>query len=115
MVKKYGGREGVFDFALMHSAIERPKATFGGKELYPTIFDKAAAMIHSLIQNHPFADGNKRTALAITVRFLHLNGYKLIHPTKETIDFALRIQKKKTTFEQISSWLRKHSKKIHLL
>lgn len=107
-----GGRRGILDFTLLHSAIERPKATFAGRDLYPNIFDKAAALIHSLIQNHPFNDGNKRTALAATVRFLHINGYKIRASHREIIDFTLKIQKKKYHFEDISSWLKKHTKKF---
>lgn len=109
IMSETGGRKGILDFTLLHSAIERPKATFSAQDLYPSIFDKAAALIHSLIQNHPFNDGNKRTALAVTVRFLFINGYILKAPHKAIIDFTLNIQKKKFRFEDISSWLQKHS------
>lgn len=106
-----GGRRGILDFTLLHAAVERPKATFAGRDLYPTLFDKAAALIHSMIQNHPFNDGNKRTALATTVRFLHINGYKIEASHREIVDFTLKIQKKNFHFEDISSWLKKHSRK----
>ncbi len=112
VMKVTGGRKGILDFTLLHSAIKRPKATFTGRDLYPNIFDKAAALIHSMIQNHPFNDGNKRTALAATVRFLHINGYKICASHKEIIDFTLKIQKKNFHFEDISTWLKKHSKKF---
>ncbi len=111
MIKFSGGREGIFSFTLLHSATERPKATFGGNDLYPTIFEKAAALIHSLIQNHPFNDGNKRTALISMVRFLRLNGYVLKHPITSTVKFTLKIQKKKINFKEIVSWINKHIKK----
>lgn len=111
IILETGGKGGIFSFTLLHSAIERPKATFAGHDLYPTIFEKAAAMIHSLIQNHPFDDGNKRTALAATVRLLYLNGYLLVHPVNETVKFTLNIQKKKYCFEEIASWLKTHSRK----
>lgn len=111
IIKETGGREGIFSFTLLHSAVERPKATFSGMDLYPTIFEKAASLIHSLIQNHPFEDGNKRTALASMVRFLHLNGYVLKHPTQTTVDFTLKIQNKKMDFEDIVFWLKKHTRK----
>lgn len=112
VIRFSGGKGEVFDFTLLHSAIERPKATFGGNDLYPSIYEKAAALIHSLIQNHPFNDGNKRTALISTVRFLRLNGYSLKHPALETINFTLRIQKKKTNFEEVTDWFKKHLKKL---
>lgn len=106
-----GGRKGILDFTLLHSAIERPKATFGGYDLYPTLFDKVAALIHSMIQNHPFNDGNKRTALAVTVRFLALNGFQLTNNLALLVPFTLAIQNHKYAFEDISSWLNKHSRK----
>lgn len=109
VMEETGGRKGILDFPLLHSAIERPKATFGGEELYPKIFDKAAALIHSLIQNRPFNDGNKRTALSVTVRFLYINGYNLKHPEDETVQFTLDIQKKNTSLEKIADWLKTHS------
>lgn len=106
-----GGRKSILDFTLLHSAIERPKATFGGKDLYPTLFEKAAALIHSLIQNHPFNDGNKRTAFAVVARFLYLNGYNFIAQEREIIRFTLAIQHHKTHFEDIVHWLKKHAGK----
>lgn len=114
IIKETGGKPGIFSFTLLHSAVERPKATFAGVELYPSIFEKSSALIHSLIQNHPFDDGNKRTALATSVRFLFINGYVLNHPVEETISFTLNIQKKKFTFKKISGWLKKHSILIEL-
>ena len=113
VMEETGGRKGILDFTLLHSAIERPKATFAGRDLYPTIFEKAAALIHSLIQNHPFNDGNKRTALSVTIRFLNLNGYKLPHDRDKLADFTLAIQHHKYKFEDITSFLKTHTKKIH--
>ncbi len=75
-----GGLEGIRDAALLHAAVARPFATFGGGELYPTDFDKAAALFHSLIKSHPFMDGTKRTAFAAAVYFLHERGYTLQRP-----------------------------------
>ena len=111
-MEETGGRKGILDFTLLHSAIERPKATFVGIDLYPTLFDKAAALIHSLIQNHPFNDGNKRTALAVTVRFLAINGYQFTRELKLIVPFTLAIQHHKYVFEDISSWFKTHSRKI---
>jgi death-on-curing protein len=75
-----GGLEGMRDAALLHAAVSRPFATFGEAELYPTDFDKAAALFHSLIKSHPFLDGTKRTAFAAAVYFLHERGYTLQRP-----------------------------------
>jgi death-on-curing protein len=97
---------------MLHSAVERPKATFSGKDLYPTIFEKGAALIQSSILNHPFDDGNKRTAITATARFFYINGYQLKLPLKESIQFTLNIDSQKISFEEIVSWLKKHTKKL---
>ena|SRR2546422_340864 len=75
-----GGLEGIRDAALLHAAVARPFATFGEVELYPTDFDKAVALFHSLIKSHPFMDGTKRTAFTAAVYFLHERGYILQRP-----------------------------------
>lgn len=106
-----GGREGVLDFTLLHSAVERSRATFGGEDLYPTLFEKGAALIHSLIQNHPFGDGNKRTAFVSTARFFHINAYQLVFTQRSAIIFVKRIQDKKTDVAKIATWLKAHTHK----
>lgn len=111
MIERYGGSFGVRDLGFIQSAIAKPQATFGGKDLYPTIIDKAAALFHSLIFNHAFADGNKRTALTSTARFLYLNGYELSAKIQELIDFPLKVESKHLDIEQISQWLKEHVNK----
>ncbi|MBI2612046.1 type II toxin-antitoxin system death-on-curing family toxin [Candidatus Gottesmanbacteria bacterium] len=106
------GRKGILDFTLLHSALERPKATFAGQDLYKNLFDKASALIHSFIQNHPFNDGNKRTALGAMVRFLYVNGYVLKAEKHEIVDFTLKIQNHKYKFKDIALWVKKHVKKM---
>lgn len=101
----------VRDFALLHSAVERPKATYNGKDLYPTVFLKAAALIHSICLNHSFSDGNKRTAWLSTKRFLWINGYHLVSERKEAADFMVWVDNTQPDVRTISSWLRKHSRK----
>src|SRR3989344_736742 len=73
----YGGRSGLRELSLLESALFRPQTSFGGEDLYPTIFLKAAALWHSILLNHPFQDGNKRTSTVSTLTFLELNGYEL--------------------------------------
>src|SRR5262245_62896249 len=81
VIARGGGRlEGIRDTALLHAAVSRPFATFGAVELYPTDFDKAAALFHSLIKSHPFLDGTKRTAFAAAVYLLYERGYTLQRP-----------------------------------
>jgi len=112
IIKKAGTKATVRDFALLHSAVERPKATFGGNDLYPTIFLKAASLLQSLCLNHPFSDGNKRTAWLSTKRFLYINSYHLKAERMKAADFMVWVDNKKPEIGKISSWLRKHSKKM---
>lgn len=112
MLEVGGGREGVRDFTLLHSAIERPKAQFGGRFLYSSIWLAAAALFHSLAKNHPFEDGNKRTAYFSTMRFLNKNGYLLEVNHREIIKFVVDIDVVNKNIEEIASWLKNNSKKI---
>jgi len=107
-IERYGGSHGLRDLGLLESAVFRPASSFGGEDLYPTIFDKAAALTHSLLLNHPFVDGNKRTAIASMILFLEINRQKFFFSEKEIIEFALWVENKKPTLEQIAGWLEKH-------
>lgn len=102
-------RASVRDFGLLHSAVERPKATFDNQDLYPTVFNKAAALLQSLTLNHPFTDGNKRTAWLSTKRFLFLNQFHLRAIKMEAVEFMLEVDNEKLSLSKISSWLKKHS------
>ncbi len=73
LIKEYGGRKGILNEGLLRSALEMPKSRFDGRDLHRTIFDKTAAYLFHLIQNHPFVDGNKRTASMITMIFFASN------------------------------------------
>ena len=109
IIDRSGGTAGVRDFALLHSAVERPKATFGGVDLYPNIWAKAASLLQSLCLNHAFTDGNKRTAWGSTKRFLWLNGYHLRAKPKEGADFMVYVDNKKPDIKEIVSWIKSHS------
>src|SRR5438067_10615275 len=75
---RFGGMPGLRDEGLLDSALAQPRATFGGEELHATMAAKAAALAFSLVNNHPFADGNKRVGFAALAVFLELNSQKLI-------------------------------------
>lgn len=111
MVSLYGGSHGIRDLGLVESAISRPKATFGGQDLYPDIFTKAAALFHSLMFNHAFVDGNKRTTISTTARFLSLNGYQLTVTDREFVDFPLKVENNHLPLEEIAAWLKKNTEK----
>lgn len=112
MIKIGGGRAGIRDFTLLHSATERPKATFYGKLLYPSIWLQAAALMHSLVKNHPFEDGNKRTGYFSTMYFLRLNNYQVNAERKELVNFVLSVDTQNLSLEVMAHWLKEHSKKI---
>ena len=77
LVERWGGAAGLRDLAGLESAVAQPRATFGGRDLYATAEEKAAALAYSLVQNHPFVDGNKRVGHAAMATFLLLNGRAL--------------------------------------
>lgn len=110
-VEKFGGSHGVRDLDLLDSALHRPQSSFMGEDLYPTLFRKAAALMHSILLNHPFIDANKRTSVAAMAYFLHLNGYNIAAEQKELVELALKVESKLIDLEQISQWLKEHSVK----
>lgn len=110
IIKSAGTKASVRDFSLLHSAVERPKASYSGQDLYPNVFTKAAALLHSLCLNHPFTDGNKRTAWISAKRFLYLNGYYLKAEGMEAADFMVDVDNEKPPVSEIAAWLKAHSK-----
>jgi death on curing protein len=77
LISAHGGFQGIRDYGLLLSALEMPKSSFEGQDLHPTLFDKAAAYLYHVTKNHPFIDGNKRTAAALALVFLEMNQIKL--------------------------------------
>jgi death-on-curing protein len=112
LISTIGGGHGVRDIGMLLSALGRTQATFDGKELYPDIMLKAAALIDSLVRNHPFVDGNKRTAITASALFLRLNGYLLQVENREMVLFALACAQSQLSLVEIAEWFRKYSKKI---
>ncbi len=112
MVSKYGGLHGVRDFNLLKAAVGRPQMSVGLKDAYPTIFDKAAALFHSIIKNHPFLDGNKRTSLFAAILFLEYNGWIVDLHHLEGVSFTLAAHNDNWDLDKIADWLRDHSGKI---
>lgn len=104
-----GGSHGIRDIGLLQSAVSRPKATFGGKDLYPGIFHKAAALMESLIKNHPFIDGNKRTAITSAGIFLQRNGYLIETAQRELELFTLSVVTNKISIEEAIKWFIKYT------
>ena len=110
LLSETGGEHGVRDIGLLESAVARPRATFDRQEMYTDIFEKAGALMESLINNHPFVDGNKRTGIACTVLFLKQNGISFSAKNPELEKFTLRVASSKIGLSEIAKWLKNHSR-----
>ena len=109
IIERAGGKQGVRDYTLLHSGLERCKATFAGRDLYPSLEEKASALMHSLVKNHAFLDGNKRTAWQVTKRFLYINNLQFQVSQQEIIDFCLSIDNHGWDVPDILQWIKKHT------
>ena len=109
LIEETGGSHWVRDVALLESAAARPQATFDGVDLYPDLFCKAAALMGSLIRNHPFIDGNKRTGITAAALFLRQNGRYLTATNSELEAFTLYVTESRPDASEIAAWLKTHS------
>lgn len=112
IIEQFGGSHGLQNIDLLESAISRPQSGFGKADLYQSIFEKAAALFHSLLKNHPFIDGNKRTALTSTGIFLLLNGYELDTTDQEELTFTIRIDTENLKVGDIVLWLERNCRRL---
>lgn len=108
-IGRYGGSHGIRDEGLLESAIARPYQTFGGDDLYQTVYEKAAAIMESIIINHPFVDGNKRTGFLAMFAILQRGSIKLTASDKDIYSFAIRVSTGETKFDDIVFWLKQNS------
>jgi death on curing protein len=109
ILEQSGGALGIRDMGLLESAVAQPRMTFGGEDLYPSLFDKAAALGFSIIMNHPFVDGNKRTGHAATETFLVLNGLEINASVDEQERVVLAIASSKQEREVFVEWLQQNT------
>ncbi len=105
IMQQTGGLVAIRDFGALESALAQPYMTFGGNELYPSLAEKAAALGFSLIQNHPFADGNKRTGHAAMAMILAINGYKIDATIDEQTEIILSVASSKMSRDEFTRWL----------
>jgi death on curing protein len=108
-IELFGGGNGVRDFGALESAINRPFQTFGDDDLYPSVFEKAAAIGESIIMNHPFVDGNKRTGYILLELILKIDGYVLKASTDEIYEFVINISTGAIRFDSIVAWLQENA------
>lgn len=105
-----GGTVGILSLESLESAVGQPRVTFDGKDLYPTIIEKAAALGFSLVMNHAFVDGNKRVGHYAMETFLVINGYELDSSVDEQESIILQLASGKLSRETFTDWIREHVK-----
>jgi death on curing protein len=110
IIQQSGGVMGIRDLGALESAIAQPRMTFGGEDLYPTIVDKASALGFSIVMNHPFIDGNKRTGHAAMETFLVLNELEINASTDEQERVFLALASGKLDRDAFTKWLQQSVK-----
>lgn len=113
VIERFGGRHGVLNLGGLESAVARPQATIEGDDLYPSVLEKAAVLLHSLVLNHPFQDGNKRTAFTALGLFLHYNGMVLEGSSTDAEKFVVNVADTHVDVETIVDWLQSHARSIN--
>lgn len=104
-----GGEYGLLSLGLLESAVARPQATFDGFDLHLTLFDKAAALMESLVVNHPFVDGNKRVAITAAGLFLLRNGFQIVADNDQLERFTFQVVIDHPALAAITAWLEANS------
>ena len=105
-IRAFGGSAALRDRGALESAVARPAMTFGGEDLYPDAADKGSALMHSLVMNHPFVDGNKRIGASAAELFLELNGYRLAAADAELEDITMTVARGELDAEALAIWFR---------
>ena len=108
VIRVSGGAYGLRDLGYLESALHQPQQTFEGKDLYPTIYEKAATLGYALIMNHPFVDGNKRIGLVAIEFFLELNGQTLNSTEDDIVETILEVAKGEMTRVELAEWINTH-------
>jgi death-on-curing protein len=106
LITETGGSHGLRDLSMLLSPIGRPQASFDNQDLYLDLYNQAAALLDSLIRNHPFIDGNKRTGIVAAGLFLQMNGYRLTASDSELEIFTLEVALGQANIEKIAAWFR---------
>lgn len=111
-LEDHGGLPGIRDKGLLISAVEMPRASMFGEYLHKTIYDKAAAYLFHIVQNHPFNDGNKRTGALTTILFLEENGIKIAFSDQDYEEFVVNVAQGRKNKEEIAYFLRHGKEKL---
>ncbi len=103
-IQKFEGSDGILNLGLLESAVYRPKTAFDSVEKYKTVFEKAASLAYSLIKNHAFVDGNKRTSMVSAIVFLELNGCEVRIIDEELVKLAMDIASSKISIKEVAKF-----------
>jgi death on curing protein len=109
VMEQSGGTAGIRDHGLLEASLAQPMMTFDGVELYPTLTEKASALGFSLIQNHPFIDGNKRIGYAAMRMFLGRNGVRIVATIDEREATIIAVASGQLSRAELASWLASHT------
>lgn len=113
VIEETGGSLGIRDEGLLLSALARPQASFRGQDLYPTLFEKAAALFESLVRNHPFLDGNKRVAWECMDLLLDVNGFRLLVSHRQGYALVAKVIAHELTVQELADWIQTHCRPLH--
>ena len=108
LIETFGGSHGIRELSALDSALARPFQTFDGEELYPTPVSKAASLIESILMNHPFIDGNKRTGYVLMRMLLIYHDLDIKSSQDEKYEFVLDIASGRSNLPEIIDWLNNH-------
>ena len=111
LIDNFGGAHGIRDRAALESALSRPFQTFENKDLYPSVLQKAASLIESILINHPFVDGNKRTGYTLLRLFLLKHGMDLTASQGNKYEFVIDIASGTLKYDGILTWLSSNTAK----
>ena len=108
-IRRYGGSGGARDLGLLQSAMGSAAATYGGVFLHETMFEMAAAYLYGICRNHPFIDGNKRTAVAAALTFLEMNGLEIEAGENEFYDLVIGVAEGRVTKAAVAVFFHEHA------
>ena len=109
LIQETGGSDGIRDEGLLDSALNLPFQSFDGEDIYKTIQAKAARLGFSLINNHPFVDGNKRIGILVMLVFLEINGIEIICTDEELVELGLGVADGSVSYKDLLNWIIDHS------
>jgi death on curing protein len=112
IIQQYGGSFGLRDIGLLDSAVASPRQTMFDEELYPDLPTKATILLLGLVKNHPFIDGNKRTAYLATLRFLEMNGNTFDANDTDLFNFIIDVAASDFDKDTVTEWFRTHIRPI---